>query len=141
VPLDPIYIKSVEEPHADVSVTASRLDWRVQKPGTYAVLATKITASGIGKLSIQFSEFENLSKVGGASGTIEASYGFGDNLAAAEAAGWISAADLNNKARYIDLSEPDPIPVLMWSKISVGDEVSSAEYESTGVITFIVSNN
>jgi|CZCA01.1.fsa_nt_gi hypothetical protein len=139
VPLDPIYIKSTGEPYADVSVTATRLDWRVQKPGTYAALATKITASGIGRLSIQFSEFENLSKVGGTSGTIAASYGFGDNLAAAEAAGWISAVDLNNEVRYIDLSEP--VPVSMWSKISVGDGVSSAEYESTGVITFIVSNN
>jgi len=29
----------------------------------------------------------------------------------------------------------------MWSKISVGEEVSSAEYENKGVITFIVSNS
>jgi hypothetical protein len=56
-----------------------------------------------------------------------------------EAGGWISAADLNNKTRYIDLSQPAPL--VMWSKISVGEEVSSAEYESKGVITFIVSNN
>jgi hypothetical protein len=139
VDLKPIYIRSVQAPHASVSVTATRLDWRVQKPGTYAALATKITASGIGKLSIQFSEFGNLSKVGGTSGTIAASYGFGDNLAAAEAAGWVSAVDLNNEVRYIDLSEP--VPVSMWSKISVGEEDSSAEYENTGVITFIVSNN
>ncbi len=67
-------------------------------------------------------------------------YGFGgDDLATAEAGGWISALELNNKTRYIDLSEP--VPVLMWSKISVGEEVSSAEYENEGgVITFIVSN-
>ncbi len=58
-------------------------------------------------------------------------YGFGgDDLATAEAGGWISALELNNKTRYIDLSEP--VPVLMWSKISVGEEVSSAEYENEG---------
>ena len=56
-----------------------------------------------------------------------------------EMEGWISAADSNNKTRYIDLSQPAPL--VMWSKISVGEEVSSAEYESKGVITFIVSNN
>jgi len=139
VPLDPIYIKSAGEPHADVSVTATRLDWRVRKPGTYAALATTITASGTGKLSIQFSKFADLARTDGIAGTIAAFYGFGDDLAAAETGGWISSADLNSKTRYIDLSEP--VPVLMWSKMSVGEEVSSAEYESKGVITFIVSNN
>ncbi len=138
VPLDPIYIKSAGEPHADVSVTATRLDWRVRKPGTYAALATTVTASGIGTLSMQFSEFADLTRTDGALGAIAAFYGFGDDLAAAEAGAWISAAELNNKTRYIDLSEP--VPVLMWSKISVGEEVSSAEYENGGVITFIVSN-
>ena len=139
VPLDPIYIKSAGEPHADVSMTATRLDWRVCKPGVYAALATKITASGIGKLSIEFSGFEDLSRVAGTPGAIAVLYGFGDDLAAVETGGWISAADLNNEFRYIDLSEP--VPVLMWSKINVGEEVSSAEYENEGVITFIASNN
>jgi hypothetical protein len=139
VPLNAIYIKSAGEPHADVSVTATRLDWRVRKPGTYAALATTITASGTGKLSIQFSKFADLARTDGIPGTIAAFYGFGDDLVAVEAGGWISAADLNNKTRYIDLSQPAPL--VMWSKISVGEEVSSAEYESKGVITFIVSNN
>jgi len=138
VELDPIYIKSAGEPYADVSVTATRLDWRVRKPGTYAALATTMTASGAGKLSIQFSKFADLARTDGVSGTIAAFYGFGDDLAAVETEGWISAAELNNKTRYIDLSEP--APVLMWSKISVGEEDSSAEYENEGVMTFIVSN-
>ena len=138
VPLDQILIKSAGEPHADVSVTATRIDWRVRKPGTYAALATTVTASGIGTLSMQFSEFADLLGTDGVPGAIAAFYGFGDDLAAAEAGRWISAADLNNTTRHIDLSEPEP--VLMWSKISVGEEVSSAEYENEGVITFIVSN-
>ena len=139
VPLDPIYITCAGEPYADVSVTATRLDWRVQKPGTYAALATTVTASGIGTLSMQFSKFADLSGTGGVPGTISTFYGFGDDLAAAEAGEWISAAELNNKTRHIDLSEP--VPVLMWSKIIVGDQNSSAEYENKGEITFIVSNN
>jgi len=126
-------------PSASVSLSATRLDWRVRKPGTYAAEATTVTASGIGTLSMQFSEFADPSRTDGVPGTIAAFYGFGDDLAAAEAGGWISALELNNKTRYIDLSEP--VPVLMWSKISVGEEVSSAEYENKGVITFIVSNS
>lgn len=141
VPLNPIYIKAVQEAYADVNVTASRLDWRVQKPGTYAAIATEISATGKGKLSVQFSEFCDLARVNGTAGMITAFYGFGNDLAAVETGGWISAADLNNKTRYIDLSDPDPMPILMWSKINVDDQDSSAEYENTGVITFIVSNN
>jgi len=136
--LDPIYIRSAGGPFAHVSTTATRVDWRVRKPGTYAALATTVAASGIGTLSMQFSEFADLSRADRVSGTIAAFYGFGDDLAAVEAGGWVSAAELNNKTRHIDLSEP--VPVLMWSKIRVGEEDSSAEYENEGVITFIVSN-
>jgi len=140
VGLDPIYVNvEAAPPSASVSASATRLDWRVQKPGTYAALATTVTASGIGTLSMQFSKFADLSGTGGVPGTISTFYGFGDDLAAAEAGEWISAAELNNKTRHIDLSEP--VPVLMWSKIIVGDQNSSAEYENKGEITFIVSNN
>jgi len=138
VKLDLIYIESAGEPFADVSIKATRLDWHVRKPGTYAALATTATASGIGTLSMQFSKFADLSRTDMVQGTITTLYGFGDSLAAVEAEGWISVADLNNKTRYVDLSEPEP--VLMWSMISVGEEDSSAEYENKGVITFIVSN-
>src|SRR5690606_32293935 len=105
---------------------------------TYAVLATEITTSGKGKLSVQFSEFDDL-KRDSTPGKIATFYGFGNGLDAVETEGWIPAADLNSETLYIDLSEPSP--VLMWSKISVDEQTSSAEYESTGVITFIVSNN
>jgi hypothetical protein len=141
---DTVELKSINvdvedaPPSAEISVSATRVDWRVRKPGTYAAEATTVTASGTGTLSMQFSKFSDLSSADGVLGTIAAFYGFGDSLAAAEAGGWISAAELNNTTRYIDLSEPEP--VLMWSKISVGEEVSSAEYENEGVITFIVSN-
>jgi hypothetical protein len=138
MPLDPIYIKSADASYADISLTATRIDWRVLKPGTYAVLATEITTSGKGKLSVQFSEFDDL-KRDSTPGKIATFYGFGNSLDAVETEGWIPAADLNSETLYIDLSEPSP--VLMWSKISLDEQTSSAEYESTGVITFIVSNN
>ena len=137
--LQPIYVIAKAEPKASVSASATRLDWRVRKPGTYAALATEITATGSGRLQVQFSGFRDLARTDGIAGTIAAFYGFGDDLAAVETGGWVSAADLNNQTRYIYLSHPAPL--LMWSKISVGEEVSSAEYESKGVITFIVSNN
>ena len=137
--LDPICVIVEAVPEAAVSVSATRLDWRVRKPGTYAALAAEITATGYGILSIQFSEFADPAPTPGMSGTVELWYGFGDALADVDRLGWIAASSLNGQSRSIDLS--NPVPVVMWSKISVGEEDPSAEYENKGVITFIVGNS
>ena len=141
VPLDPIYIKAVQEAYADVNVTASRLDWRVQKPGTYAAIATEISATGKGGLSVQFSEFSDLTRIDGVPGSIPAFYAFGEEFPSDEA--WTSASELNDPTKWLEpitLNHEVQSTVRMWSKISVGDKNSSAEYENKGVITFIVSN-
>ncbi len=141
VPLDPIYIKAVQEAYADVNVTASRLDWRVQKPGTYAAIATEISATGKGDLSVHFSEFSDLTRTDGLPGSIPAFYAFGEEFPSDEA--WASASELNDPSRWLEpitLNQEVQSTVRMWSKISVDSQDSSAEYENTGVITFIVSN-
>ncbi|MEW5866306.1 MAG: hypothetical protein AB1774_05525 [Bacillota bacterium] len=140
--LDPIYVHAGAL--ASVTVSATRLDWRVRKAGTYAALATEMSFTGVGNLSVQFDGFADLARLDGGAAVIGASYGFGNDLAAVEASGWIAADDLNSSANW-----PDPIPLdpanpqtlRMWSRIAVGDEDSSCEYEDAGVITFIVSNN
>lgn len=133
-----IYIKRIGG-RADITVSATRLDWRVRKPGVYATVATQVSAIGAGTLLIQFSGFDDLVTLDAAPGSIPVWYGFGPDMAAADTGGWVRASDLNNTSRSIDLS--NPTPVTMWSKISVGDEVSSAEYGDEGVITFILGNN
>jgi hypothetical protein len=56
---------------------------------------------------------------------------------------WVPAASLNGQSRGLDLSSSEPAALRMWSKVRVGSEDPSAEYEDYegGVITFIVSNN
>ena len=149
VNLDDVYIALAGESYAHVSLSATRLDWRVRKPGTYAALATEITATGYGGLSIQFSGFANLTQTDGGDGEIEAFYGFGDTLADVEGMEngnveqWTPAENLNGQSRELDLTSSEPAVLRMWSKVRVGDEDPSAEYEDYkgGVITFIVSNN
>ncbi|MBP7892933.1 MAG: hypothetical protein KA063_05300 [Firmicutes bacterium] len=149
VPLDPIYIKSVGEPHADVSVTATRLDWRVRKPGMYAALATEITATGYGKLQVQFSDFRDLARTNGVSGTVPAFYAFGQDLPDKASSQWIAASAMNDQSNWpipMELDSAAGSVLRLWSMIGVGEEASSAEYSSDlgdnkGVITFIVSNN
>ena len=141
VPLETIYIKAVQEAYADVNVTASRLDWRVQKPGTYAAIATEISATGKGDLSVQFSEFNDLTRTDGLPGSIPAFYAFGEDLPSDEA--WTSASELNDPSGWLEpitLNQEVQSTVRMWSKISVDGQDSSAEYENEGVITFIVGN-
>jgi len=149
VPLDPIYIKCAGEPYADVSVTATRIDWRVQKPGTYAALATEIAATGHGNLQVQFSGFRDLARTDGISGTIPAFYTFAKDLPDNASSQWIAASALNSWQNWpapITLDSTTQSVVRLWSMISVSEEVSSAEYSSDlgddkGVVTFIVSNN
>jgi len=149
VHLDDVYIAPPVELYAYVSLSATRLDWRVRKPGTYAALATEITATGYGTLSVQFSGFDSLTRADGGDGVIDAFYGFGDSLADVEDAEnadleqWTAATDLNGQSRELGLSSSEPAVLRMWSKVCVGNEDPSAEYEDYegGVITFIVSND
>ena len=149
VPLDKVLIKSSGEPYADVSVTATRLDWRVRKPGIYAALATEITATGCGKLQVQFSDFRDLARTDGVSGTVPAFYAFGQDLPEKASLQWIAASAMNDQSNWPTPVKLDPTTgsvVRLWSMINVGEDVSSAEYSSDrgddkGVITFIVSNN
>lgn len=141
--LDPIYIW-LAEAYANFSMTATRIDWRVLKPGTYAALATEIAVTGNGSISIQFDDFGNLAKVCGGSGHIPVFYAFGEDLPSHVSEAWTFAPELNDSCNWlkpISLHPESPSTVRMWSKISVGEEMPSAEYENTGVITFIVSNN
>ena len=100
VPLDPVYIKSAAEPHADVSVTATCLDWRVRKPGIYAALATEITATGCGKLQVQFSDFRDLARTDGVSGTVPVFYAFGQDLPEKPSLQWIAASAMNDQSNW-----------------------------------------
>ncbi|MCR4402000.1 MAG: hypothetical protein NUW12_04345 [Firmicutes bacterium] len=137
-------ISVVASPTADVSLSSTRQDWRVRKPGTYAALATEMSFTGVGKLTVDFSGFTNLAQQDGGPDFIRAWYGFGNDLAAVETSGWISANDLNldaNSRGPITLDPSTPVTLRMWSKIDVGEEDMSSEYEDVGVVTFIVSNN
>lgn len=147
--LDDVNIAPVGEPYACVSLSATRLDWRVRRPGTYATLATEIIATGYGKLQVQFSDFRDLARTNGVSGMVPAFYAFGQDLPGNTSLQWIAASAMNDPLSW-------PIPMVLdstvgsvlrlWSMIDVDEEVSSAEYssdrgEGKGVITFIVSNN
>ena len=88
---------------------------------------------------MEFSGFDDLTRLDGSPESIPTWYGFGADMATADTTGWVRASDLNGTSRSMDLS--NPMTVTMWSKISVGEDVSSAEYVDEGVITFIMGNN
>ncbi len=140
--LSPIDV--VVSPWANVGLSSTRLDWRVRKPGTYAALATEMSFTGAGRLTVDFSGFADLAYQDDGTQVIDTWYGFGTDLGAAEASGWIAADDLNDDANSrgpLDLDPTTPTTLRMWSKIAAGECDSSCEYEDQGVITFIVSNN
>ncbi len=138
VPLHDIFIRRTAA-HAEVKLSATRVDWLGRKPGVYATVATQVSASGVGVLLMEFSGFDDLTRLDGSPESIPTWYGFGADMATADTTGWVRASGLNGTSRSMDLS--NPMTVTMWSKISVGEDVSSAEYVNEGVITFIMGNN
>jgi hypothetical protein len=142
IELSGINLRVEETGYADISLSSSRVDWRVAKPGTYATLATTISFTGNGRLSMDFEGFGDLTSSTGGTSVINAYYGFGTDLTDVELSGWIGANALNSDpVAPIALSPTAPATLKMWAKISAGEEDSSAEYENTGVITFTASNN
>jgi hypothetical protein len=143
VNLDDVYTALASEPYAYVSLSATRLDWRVQKPGVLAVVAAIITASGsgTGTILVQFDGFGDLIRTDG-DGVIPVFYGLDQNRNAVEEPSslvWMAAAQLNGRSQQFSLA--DPIPIRVWSMIRVDEQCLSAEYENAeGVITFIMSN-
>lgn len=143
VTLRPSISIKAEGVYANISLSATRLDWRVRKAGTYAALAMEMSFTGAGNLSIQFDGFENLASQEDGSATVATWYGFGHGPDAVESSGWITADDLNldaNSRGPIPLDATTPTILRMWSKIAVGEEDSSCEYQDVGVITFIATN-
>lgn len=143
VHLDDVYIAPPGGPYARISLSATRLDWRVRRPGTYAALATEITASGNASLSIQFDGFGSLKPVNGESGAIDAFYSFGRSLPDNLHTLWKPASSLNEESGWIrglTLDPVEPIKVSMWAKVVVGEDDPPGNYANEGVITFIIDN-
>jgi hypothetical protein len=128
------------------SLSGSRYDWRVRKPGTYAANSLTAVLKSNSDLEFDFEGFENLKYQGsgqfpGVKQEIETWYAYGeaDGLGALS---WIPAAALNAKDCLVKDSEDlhEGLSVKLWNKIMVDECNSACEYEDDATITLVLQN-
>jgi len=128
------------------SLSGSRWDWRVRKPGTYAADCITASIKSNNAVNIFYDGFEDLVRIAGPGGTdpdvIEVWYAFGPTLPAPTSTDWRSAASLNRD----DDGIPDTVDLheglswKLWNKIVVDNSDSSCEYEDTATVTLSLTN-
>lgn len=127
------------------TLSGSRWDWRIRKPGTYAADCITATLKSNNDVAIDYDDFADLAYLEADEGvkqTIDTYYSFGATLAEAEANGWVGASALNEEHDVIDDSQAlhDGLSTKLWNKIVVENCNSSCEYEDVGTITISVTN-
>lgn len=132
----------------DWTLSGTRKDWRVRRPGTYASDSLSFTIKSNNDVAVTFSEFDDMEYEDlalapqGTQTHIPTWYSFGDTIADAEANGWVSALDLNET----DLTFVNTNPLhyglsyKLWSKILVQESNNSSDYENVGQITLSLTN-
>ncbi|MDI6871731.1 MAG: hypothetical protein QME79_10335 [Bacillota bacterium] len=138
LPAIPVWVE--EGGYLRVSLSATRYDWQVRKPGTFAADPVEIGVYSNRKVSVIFSGFADLAAVSpGHTGAIPTFYGFGNTLDEVENTGWIRAQDLNVRRLETAAAESGTTAVWkLWPKLKVSGRERAGEYEDVGCLTFIL---
>ncbi|BAS28681.1 hypothetical protein [Limnochorda pilosa] len=129
-----------------LELPATRKDWRVRKPGDYTSLALQVRISSNSSVIVQFQDFGDLTSQGpvpeGSSSAIATWYAAGDTLGEASAAGWWPSGQLNDQAFTFASSETlrQGVDWFLWERLDVGPEHAPGEYQSEGVVRFVLAN-
>lgn len=130
-----------------VSFTVNqRIDWRIQKPGTYAVAAIQIQLSGSSDVLLRFDDFKDMAYhtqpgMDTDDTPIRVDYAIGDTLADAELFGWRPARQwapdgFNGLECFVPCSQVRPgTTITVWMRIANTAHHRSAEYESQGTVS------
>lgn len=116
------------------SISATRYDWRVRKPGIYAANSLTAWIKSNGAIEIDFADFGNLAGLGG---EIETWYAYGPVL---NTLSWIPAAALTSCTIPDDGDIHAGISWKLWNKIKVVPCNSACEYNDDATITLVVQN-
>lgn len=131
----------------DWTLATTRKDWRVLKPGEYASDSIDFTIASNNAVVVSFDGFGDLRYLGpdipeGTQEYIETWYGVGESFQAANANGWVRAADLNETVYTIPNSNDlhYGMQFKFWQKILVEPSNNSSEYENVGTVRLGVTN-
>ncbi len=118
------------------SLSGTRWDWQVRKPGTYATDCITASLQSNGDLGVDFGGFANLV---GTDGDIPVWYAYGPSGPGGLT--WVTAADLNGRCLIDDSADLHTgYSLKLWNKIEVVACNSACEYENNACITLVLDN-
>lgn len=126
----------------DWSISGTRYEWQVRKPGEYAANSLTATLKSNGPVTVDFAGFGNLYSADSVNQEIETWYAYGGTLPGSGDARWIPANALDGvKALVKDSVElHDGYDWKLWNKIKVVECNSACEYEDNAIITLVLDN-
>jgi len=131
----------------EFSLSGSRYDWRVRKPGTYAANSLTATLKSNSDVEVDFDGFENLQYKGsqefpGMKQYIDTWYAYGATLPNPHGARWIPAAEINKLDDEVKdcWGLHNGYSWKLWNKIKVTNCNSACEYEDDAMITLVLQN-
>ncbi len=127
----------------EFSISGTRYDWQVRKPGTYAANSLTATLKSNGDVGIDFDGFEDLQYLGqgGVKQTIDTWYAYGEGADPGDI-NWIPAAQVNELDAVVEDScgLHSGYSWKLWNKIRVTECNSACEYEDNAMITLVLKN-
>ncbi|MGQ9603539.1 MAG: hypothetical protein ACUVUU_04950 [bacterium] len=123
------------------SLTGTRWDWRVMKPGTYAGDCVTFIVCSNGDVGVDYDGFDDLYSPNACEQTIDTWYGYGASIYDVDRIGWVRAPDLNNEDDII----PEQCPghcftTKLWTKIQVDSCNTACEYHDDATVTLVLRN-
>jgi len=130
----------------EYTLSGSRYDWRVRKPGTYAANSLTATLKSNSDVEIEFEGFENLRYQGsnqfpGVNQEIDTWYAYGE-AADPGTVNFIPAEEMNGMDAFIQDSADlhAGFSWKLWNKIEVDQCNSACEYQDDATITLVLQN-
>ncbi len=125
------------------SITGTRWDWRIMKPGTYAGDCITFTIWSNGDVGVDYEGFEDLYSPTSVTPYIPTWYAYGASIYDIENAGaWVRAADLNNDDDIIEDSQDLHFgwTTKLWTKVQIDSCHSACEYHDDATVTLTLLN-
>jgi len=119
--------------------SATRVDWRIRKPGVYASDVVTTTVASNNDVIVDYEGFENLYSPDAVNPEIQTYYAVGDSI---ENVQWVEAAQINNDDVLLTNSPElcGGMTWTLWNRLDVSECNSSAEYEDEATITLVLQN-
>jgi len=132
----PVTVHASVAQWVDWSISGTRYDWRVRKPGTYAANSLTAWIKSNGAIEIDFAGFGNLA---GPGGEIETWYAYGEAVNPGGLS-WVPGPALTSCTIPDSGDIHAGLSWKLWNKINVVPCNSACEYNDDAIITLVVQN-